>query len=99
MFKLKLITRFYKSFFLADFLVTLACAFILKVYSYEANKIIGFLFWFKLATVVVIFYLAVSYKKNELYYYQNLGLSKMQLALFTSIGDFVLWLALMISVY
>jgi len=39
----------------------------------------------------MIFYLAIHYKKAELYYYQNLGVSKRQLCIFTSVFDFILW--------
>ncbi|MDB5007547.1 MAG: hypothetical protein JWQ84_3487 [Mucilaginibacter sp.] len=42
----------------------------------------------------MIFYTADHYKKNELYYYQNLGISKLKLLITTSIFDFLLWLGI-----
>ena len=99
MLKLKLISRFYKGFFLADFLVTLSCAYILKLYAAQANKIIGYLFWFKLATLAIIFYSSVYHRKNELYYYQNLGVLKIQLVLVTSAFDMLIWFILITIVY
>jgi len=41
--------------------------------------IFGMLFWFKVATLGLIFYFVNSYKSKHYYYYQNLGLSKAML--------------------
>ena len=41
----------------------------------------------------MVFYLAIHYKNKELYYYQNLGISKMLLGISTSLFDFMLWIA------
>lgn len=95
----KLITRFYSGIFLANFLITLSCIGLLGYYSANASQLIGILFWFKIITIAVIFYSAVFYKKNELYYYQNLGISKLRLGVFTSLFDFLLWLILSIIIY
>ena len=92
--ELKLITRFYGGLFFADFLVTLSCVFLIRLYGQQFYEIIGILFWFKVITIVVIFYAAIYYKPNELYYYQNLGLTKIKLGFYTSIFDFLLWLVL-----
>ena len=99
MLKIKLIARFYKGFFLADLLVTLSCVYILRIYAAQANKIIGFLFWFKLATLAVIFCSSAHYRNKELYYYQNLGVSKLRLAILTSTLDMLLWFILITIVY
>ncbi|MDO3640578.1 hypothetical protein [Mucilaginibacter sp. L3T2-6] len=42
--------------------------------------------------MMFIFYTAIYYKKNELYYYQNLGVTKLRLVLTTSGFDFLVWL-------
>ena len=97
--QLKLIIRFYKSFFAADILITLSCVFLLKVYATEAAEIIGILFWYKLICIGVVFYAVSNYKKRELYYYQNLGISKLRLGIVTSLFDFFVWLMLMLLTY
>lgn len=92
----KLIARFYRDLFLANFLISLSCVFLLAHLGKEAYEIIGVLFWYKVITITLIFYSAIFYKKNELYYYQSLGVSKLQLIVVTSIFDFLIWLALII---
>ncbi|TWJ01543.1 hypothetical protein JN11_01694 [Mucilaginibacter frigoritolerans] len=93
---LKLIARFYFDLFLADFLVSLSCVFLLAHLGNDAYKIIGVLFWYKVITIALVFYGALFYKKNELYYYQSLGVSKIQLLIATSVIDFLIWLLLII---
>jgi len=87
----KLIARFYGGIFFSNFLVTLSCVFLLWSYGAKAHDLIGILFWSKIISLAMIFYLAIHYKKAELYYYQNLGVSKRQLCIFTSVFDFILW--------
>ncbi len=93
---LKLITRFYGGIFLANFLVTLCCIYIIWFYGQKSIEIIGVLFWFKTGTIAAIFFGSVYYRKQELYYYQNLGISKMRLGWVTSLFDFSTWLVLVI---
>lgn len=92
----KLITRFYGELFLANFLVSLSCLFLLSHFGKHPVEIMGILFWYKVITIVAIFYLAAFYKKNEFYYYQHLGIPKIKLIVSTSLFDFLLWLGLMI---
>jgi hypothetical protein len=96
---LKLITRFYSGIFLANFLVTLGCVYLMWLFNAHAIEIMGVLFWFKIITIAIMFYGSIYYKKNELYYYQNLGVSKIMLGISTSVFDFLLWLSLIIIVY
>lgn len=42
--------------------------------------------------MTMIFYTAIHYKNNELYYYQNLGITKLRLIFTTSAFDFFVWL-------
>ena len=93
---LKLITRFYTGIFLANFLVTLSCIYLLRHFGHSAQKIIGVLFWYKIITIACLFYTSVYYRKNEMYYYQNLGVSRVQLGVTTSLFDFSIWLVLML---
>ena len=58
----------------------------------DVYKIIGLLSWYKVISLILVFYITVYYRKNEQYYYQNLGVSKLQLGLTTSAFDFMLWL-------
>jgi hypothetical protein len=92
----KLITRFYSGISLANFLVTLSCVFMMQHAGHDAPKLLGIFFWYKIITIGLIFYTAIHYKKNELYYYQNLGISKRQLIMSTSIFDFFTWLVFIV---
>ncbi|RYE13428.1 MAG: hypothetical protein EOP45_21210, partial [Sphingobacteriaceae bacterium] len=74
---LKLISRFYKELALANLLVTLACIYLISYFGEKAREILGILFWFKLITILCFLYFVLQRKHNELYYYQNLGVTKM----------------------
>ncbi|MDP9046793.1 MAG: hypothetical protein M3N14_01565 [Bacteroidota bacterium] len=93
---LKLIARFYNGIFLANFLVTLSCVYLLGNYGSHAHKIITVLFWYKMISVQLVFSTAIYYSRNELYYYQNLGVSKLQMGVTVTIVDFLIWLGLII---
>lgn len=92
---LRLILTFYRSFAFAGFLITLACVNIIYMNGIESFTPV---FWFKIFTVVLIYYYINGYKKNELYYYKNLGISKLKLWLPTLIFDFLTFLFLTILV-
>ena len=96
---LKLIGRFHLGFFLPNFLVTLSCLALLGFYGAKAHLILTILIWYKVITMALILYAALQYKKKELYYYQNLGVSKMVLVLFTSAANFALFLVLFFTTY
>ena len=92
---LKLISRFYGGIFLANFLVTFSCIYLLGIFGSLAHKLAPMLFWYKLITLILIFYTSVYYRKQELYYYQNLGVSKIQLAVGTSVLDIAITVLLL----
>lgn len=96
---IKLITRFYSGIFLANLLVTLSCIGVIAIYGSLAHKLMGMLFWYKIISIGLIFSTAIYYKKRELYYYQNLGVSKVKLCIVTSVSDFLLWLLLIVLAY
>lgn len=50
------------------------------------------LFWFKIFTLAIIVYTINIYKKNEFYYYKNLGISKFTLWIPILIFDFMFFL-------
>jgi hypothetical protein len=96
---LKLISRFYGGLFLPNFLVTISALYMQYTYGPKAHEVMGVLFWYKVITLPLILYTAIHYKKQELYYYQNLGVSKLTLGICTSVFDFSLWLALSIIAF
>jgi len=57
------------------------------------------LFWFKIATLGLIFYFINNYKSNQYYYYQNLGISKLMLWVTTYIFEVFLLIIPIILVY
>ena len=95
---LRLILTFYKSFAFLSFLITFICLGLLYA-GYKATKGIYFIqeyFWFKVFTLAIIVYFMNIYKKNEFYYYKNLGISKLQLWIPILIFDFLFFLISMI---
>lgn len=56
-------------------------------------------FWFKVLTLGVISYVNSVYKEKELYYYQNLGVSKSVLLASTMLLDFVLFIASIVTIH
>lgn len=89
---LRLIGTFYKSYIIASSITTISCMNLIYLYGIS---IVTVLFWFKLITLGVIVYYINSYKKNEFYYYQNLGLSRLFLWTSTIIIDVLLFVILL----
>jgi len=89
----RLILTFYKSFAFLSWFITLAClsiSYVNGIHTFTA------LFWFKIITLGLIVYFISSFKREEFYYYKNLGYSKLLLWTSTLLIDFILFLALMI---
>jgi len=57
------------------------------------------IFWLKVATLGLTYYFINDYKRNEFYYYQNLGVSKGLLWTSILIFDFALFLFLIVEIY
>lgn len=93
MIKLRLIITFYKSYALASGIITLSC---MSIIFAGGLKTFTALFWFKILTLGVIFYFINIYKRKELYYYQNLGVSKLFLWISTLAIDLMLFVLLII---
>jgi len=68
-------------------------------YGKESDKIIGVLLWFKFITMIGIFYFVSQSKKKQLYYYQNLGVTKLRIGVLTSIFDFAVFLLALIIIH
>lgn len=93
---LKLIARFYGGIFFANFLVTASCIGLMFLYGQHVIEIMFVIFWYKIAAMGLVFWAAIYYQKHELYYYRNLGVSKLKLGAATGIFDFSLWSVLVI---
>jgi len=93
---LRLIWTFYRNFNLISILITICC---LKFFWEYGFSVFATIFWFKIATLGLIFYFINSYKNKEYYYYQNLGVSKILLWVTTLIFDFILFIVLIIQTY
>jgi type III secretory pathway component EscU len=75
--------------------ITLFC---LAMIYMQGINIITPLFWFKLVTLGIIVLYINSYKYNEFYYYQNLGISKRVLWISTLLFDIILFVLLVIII-
>lgn len=89
--KIKPIWGFYKSYLLASSTITACCLILFREYGFS---IFFNIFWFKVASLALIFYFMDAYKQNEYYYYHNLGISKGLLWTASLLFDLVLFLFL-----
>jgi lipopolysaccharide export LptBFGC system permease protein LptF len=89
---LRLILTFYKSFAFLSFLITFVCLGLLYGFGTNGIYMIQTLFWFKIFTLAVIVGYTNAYKKNEIYYYKNLGISRLTLWIPILIFDFLIFL-------
>ena len=92
----RLVWSFYKSYIFSSITITLCSLFLFREYGLDIFKA---LFWFKMATLGVTLFFINSYKKNEYYYYQNLGVSKLMLWVTSLSFDFLLFVFLIIQTY
>lgn len=74
--KIRSIISFYNSFSFGSILITLIC---LSVIVRSGTATLTALIWFKFITLFIILYHINSYKKDDFYYYKNLGISKSNL--------------------
>lgn len=77
-------------------MITVAC--ILIFYEYGISSYAA-LFWFKIITLVLIYYFVKMYKFKEIYYYQNLGISKITLWASTLTIDFFIFIGSLTLTY
>ena len=94
-----LIRRFYSGFFFANFLITLSCLALLIYYGEKAHFILSILIWYKVITVFAILSMVLNHKKKELYYYQNLGISRLMLSLTISTADLIFFFMIFFTIY
>lgn len=88
---IRLIFTFYKSFAFVNFLITLACIKIINQFGFNSFTV---LFWFKIITLGLVFYFINDRKKEEFYYYKNLGVTKKTLWIVTITFDLILFITL-----
>jgi len=93
---IRLIWTFYKSFLFSSLVITAWC-----VRIYWRNDFSGFfgVFWLKILSLGLSYYFVNDHKKQEYYYYQNLGVSKTLLWSVSLSVDFILYLFLLIQIY
>ena len=93
---IRLILTFYKSFAFVSFLITFICLGLISgfiiVGGPKGISLIQILYWFKIFTLAITVYTINVYKKNEFYYYKNLGLSKFKLWIPIITFDFLFFL-------
>lgn len=94
--KIGLLVTFYRSFFITTFIITCGCVII---YGFYGIKTFTFLFWFKIITLGMIYFVIETSKNKEFYYYQNLGVSKRLLWSATLIFDLLLFIFLIILIH
>jgi hypothetical protein len=90
---IRLLFTFYRSYFIATFFTTCCC---INIYTKIGIVAFTALFWFKITTLALIYYYINANKAHELYYYQNLDVSKRLLWISTLIFDFTLFISLLI---
>jgi len=93
---LRLIITFYKSFAVMSLAITFACLYLINLYGSKALLILQALIWLKISTLGLIFYYIQNFKKEDFYYYKNLGLTKKKLWISTLVFDFALFILLLI---
>jgi len=85
---IRLIFGFYRSYAFASLIITLVCIYFVAALGI---KYFALLFWFKIITLGMMFYLVNSYKRSDFYFYKNLGLTKKTLWISTLSFDMVLY--------
>jgi hypothetical protein len=89
---LRLSWGFYLGFIISSLIITMCCSFLFWEYRFD---ILMTLIWLKIATLVITFVFINSYKGNEYYYYQNLGISKILLWTCSLLIDLIIFAILM----
>jgi hypothetical protein len=87
---LRLVLLFYKYFAFFSLLITGISVWLVNTNGWAAFSAV---FWMKITTTGLIFWVVSGIKEKEFYYFQNLGLSRMRLWLYAlglDLGIFVL---------
>ncbi|MCW3088239.1 MAG: hypothetical protein JWQ78_1625 [Sediminibacterium sp.] len=90
------ILLFYRSYALFSLVITFFCATAFYRFGFAAFTAI---FWLKIASYGLSYYVVSGYKQNEFYYYRNLGFSIRFLWVVTILIDLTLFIAVLIKTY
>lgn len=92
---IRIVATFYRSFFFASIVISSIC---ISIFTQQGAAALPGLFWFKVATLGIIYFFVTAYLSKQFFYYRNLGISKFILWT-TSFGiDLLLFIILMILV-
>lgn len=95
--KISLYLSFVKPFYAASLLLTSVCVWLGLKFG---MSIFGVLFYFKVFSMSLVFYVADVYSSRKYYYYYNLGFSKRGLWLPVVITDVAIFLiVVLLSIY
>ena len=92
---IRIVLTFYSSYYITSLIISLACASI--VLSAGLTAMSGVLL-IKTLSLVIIYFFISAYKRQEFYYYQNLGFSKKRIWVFSIMADVMLFFMLMIII-
>ncbi|RXK86753.1 hypothetical protein [Filimonas effusa] len=81
----RLAMTFYRSFVFAPLLITI---FAISCFLSYGFRVFAAILWLKILTNAVIWYQVREFKKKELYYYRNLGVSEKKLWVIVFVFDF-----------
>lgn len=90
--KVKLVFTFYRSFAFVSILISFSAAAIIHAYGI---KTFTALFWFKIFSLILFAFFVAGFKKKELYYYRNLGLSGCMAMSLAMLLDMLLFLGIL----
>ena len=92
---IRIVITFYSSYFIASFIVSLACA--SMVFTAGLSAMSGVML-IKTVSLVIIYFFISAYKRPEFYYYQNLGFSKKRIWALSILADLLLFILLLILI-
>ncbi|WP_156522624.1 hypothetical protein [Arachidicoccus ginsenosidimutans] len=94
--KLKHILFFYRSFWLASAIINTGCG--IAVFKFGLEEVAPCL-WLKIFSCTIIYFLVNEYKKNEYYYYLNVGIGKRLLWSVVFVFDFLFSFLFLFIIY
>ncbi len=93
--KFQLFLSFYKSIAVASIAITIGALSIIYIHGIDTFI---FVFWFKNLTLFFILYANNSYKRDEYFYYLNLGIPKKHLWISSALFDIFIFIILLIII-
>ena len=89
----RLILTFYQSFFFVSTIITMACLYITYIHGLKA---LSSLLLLKIMSLGLIFLYLSKYKRRDFFYYQNLGISRLKLWVYSMTLDVLVFILLII---